>query len=898
MGAICPHCGGDMNWTGQKGIDLPVGTVLSGGNGLRTYRIGAARGKGGFGITYVALETNSGRRMAIKEYFPTRCAFRGGNGVVVQAMTGQEDSFRGGMNSFLEEGKMLLAQDDLPSVVHVIDYFQANGTAYLVMEYLDGVPLHAQVTKMGGRIPVSELMPRLAFLTRDIAQLHRRGVIHRDISPDNIMWMPDGGLKLLDFGSARSMESGRSMTVLMKQGFSPIEQYRSRGQGPYTDIYALAATIYYCVTGVIPPSSMERLDKDSLQSPIALGAPLTVQQETALLWALSVQPNARPQSMEEFSAMLYKEDPPAPTPVEPVYPGTAGPSVPPGFRSGTEQFSQTQPVGQNTGYQPPVGQNTGYPPVGQGTGYQSTGQGTGYPPVGQGTGYPPVGQGTGYPPVGQGTGYPPVGQGTGYQSTGQGIGYPPVGQGTGYPPIGQNTGYQYAGQNTGYQPAGQNTGYQYSYNGQTAGQGQNQAGGRTGGNSGGKNKVIPIVVASVAAVVLLVIGIVALSGGKTSDKSGPSDRPNQSESTQGPTPTVEPTPEPVIVTGVTDDGFLYEIVDQNYAVLTGCLADANFNYMPDDVDGVPVTEIADGAFAGVSTGGFVNLPIQLETIGANAFRGCTDLSYVCAYSDVVTESSSFSACDNLWYAAVYNTAALSWKLPSGVSLYYYGMETGLGTLKDMTRNGSLLTGETENGYTVLLDVKSGTETVTGLDDIDWICSWALDNLEVGATVELGDNTLYPYEAFSGYFTWIAPDAALSDMWLLSCKTAQEMNAARPSGATQAEPDLELLEAALVRAEEYGEVHEIDTRPDGSAWYTVLSELDISYSWTMGAASCNNNDYQAMWNDAADYMKETYGPAIDESANSTYAGQYYSRVGMAVAQQSDGKYAWWGYVTIP
>ena len=345
-GDRCPYCGGDLSWTGKKGIDLPVGTVLTGGDGRRAYQIGAARGMGGFGITYIALELKSNKRTAVKEYFPTRCAIRGGDGISVQTATGQEDLFRGGMNSFLKEGKMLQAQNDLPSVVRVLDYFQANGTAYLVMEYLDGVPLHAKMTRMGGRIPAEELMPRLAPLMRDIGQLHRRDIIHRDISPDNIMWMPDGGLKLLDFGSARSMENGKSMTVLMKQGFSPIEQYRSKGQGPYTDIYALAATICYCVTGTIPPSAVERLDDDPLQSPAALGAALTVDQETALLWALSVQPKARPQSMEEFAGMLFREEPkprpaalynapkpkpePEPVPVQPAPPRPApGPTPQP-----------------------------------------------------------------------------------------------------------------------------------------------------------------------------------------------------------------------------------------------------------------------------------------------------------------------------------------------------------------------------------------------------------------------------------------------------------------------------------------------------------------------------------------------------------------------------------------
>ena len=746
-GGSCPNCGGDLSWTGQKGIDLPVGTVLNGGNGLRTYQIGAARGKGGFGITYIALETNSGRRMAVKEYYPTRWAFRGGNGVDVQAMTGQEEPFRSGMNSFLDEGRMLLSQDDLPCVVRVIDYFQANGTAYLVMEYLDGVALHAQMSRMGGRIPVSELMPRLAPLIRDIGQLHRRGVIHRDISPDNIMWMPDGTLKLLDFGSARSMESNHSMTVLMKQGFSPIEQYRSTGQGPYSDIYALAATIYYCVTGVIPPSSVERLGKDTLQSPIALGAALTVQQETALLWALSLQPDARPQSMEEFSAMLYQAAPPPPPPPPP-------------------------------------------------------------------------------------------------------------------PP----------------RPA----------------------------------KFNPLFIGVAAAVVLLVAGFFALNNGRTIDTPFPANSPEQSTAPGHSTapgyigvpgyfdePGYSDTPTLGISTGVTDNGFLYQIIDRNHAVLTGFVTNADFSYMPDDIDGVPVTEIADGAFAGAGTGGFVNLPLYLETIGANAFLGCTELTYVSAYSDVTTASNSFSGCDNIWCVTVRDTAASGWRLPGGVRLYYYGMETGVGSLNAMTRSGGLLTGETDSGFTVLLDVRPGTETVTGLDNVDWICSWALDNLSYSATVELGEFTLYPYEAFSSSaFTWSAPDGALSDQWLLSCAAASSVNASRPSGAARMEPDLELMQAAMIRAEEYAELRDLSNRPDGKGnSFTVLAELDISRGYAAVAAGVKS-EYADAWERAKEYITQKYADALTESDSSTYAGQYYTRMGVAVSQEHDGQYAWTGYVIIP
>ena len=309
-GSRCPYCGGNMHWTGQVGIDLLVGSILTSGNGLRTYQLGAALGKGGFGITYAALEVNSHRRIAVKEYFPTYCAFRAGNGRDMQVMTGQEQLYRKGLNSFLEEAKMLLSQDDLPTLVKVVDFFQANGTAYLVMEFLDGVPLHQKMVELGGRFPAQVLLPTLPPLFSDLGTLHARGVIHRDISPDNIMWMPDGTLKLMDFGSARSTNTGKSMTMQMKQGFSPIEQYTRRGQGAWTDVYALAATIYYCLTGVTPPASAERLEEDPIRMPNELGAGLTQAQEQALLHALAVQPGNRTHSMEEFAQKLFWEEPP------------------------------------------------------------------------------------------------------------------------------------------------------------------------------------------------------------------------------------------------------------------------------------------------------------------------------------------------------------------------------------------------------------------------------------------------------------------------------------------------------------------------------------------------------------------------------------------------------------
>ena len=172
-----------------------------------------------------------------------------------------------------------------------------------------------------GKMTAGELLPKLPELLMDLDTLHRAGIIHRDISPDNLILMPNGKLKLLDFGSARSVQDGKSMTILLKAGFSPVEQYQSRGQGAWTDVYALAATIYYCLTGVIPPSSVDRLEEDELQKPNALGAGLTAEQEEALVWGLVVQPKSRPASMEIFHQRLF------PTPPPPICGGNHG--IPP-----------------------------------------------------------------------------------------------------------------------------------------------------------------------------------------------------------------------------------------------------------------------------------------------------------------------------------------------------------------------------------------------------------------------------------------------------------------------------------------------------------------------------------------------------------------------------------------
>ena len=303
-GAFCAHCGKEVAW--QNGPDLlPVGMIL---RGARPYQIGAVIGRGGFGVTYVAMDLSNGRRVAVKEYFPSQSARRTEDGLLVP-ITGCQESYENGRRSFLKEAQMLASLQGMPSVVQGLEYMETGGTAYLVMEYLDGTPLY-RIVGNRGKIPASELMPSLKPLMEDIGKLHARGVVHRDISPDNIMWMKDGSLKLLDFGSARSTLENRTMTMAIKKGFAPLEQYQTRRQGPCTDVYALAATVYYCLTGQLPPDAPTRLlTQEQMKSPNSLGAGLTPDQEKALMWGMELKMDNRPANMEAFSRALFQKQP-------------------------------------------------------------------------------------------------------------------------------------------------------------------------------------------------------------------------------------------------------------------------------------------------------------------------------------------------------------------------------------------------------------------------------------------------------------------------------------------------------------------------------------------------------------------------------------------------------------
>ena len=298
----CPHCGKDPKEYTPSVHHLPPGTLLQG-----RYRIGRVLGEGGFGITYLGLDENLGRLVAVKEYFPTSFVLRENSvslGVTCYTSQGQ-DFYKKGREQFLQEARTMARLDKAREIVRVMDFFSANNTAYLVMEFLEGETLKELVARRGP-IPTEELLDLMRPVVAAVGTMHRAGILHRDVSPDNVMVLKDGGVKLMDFGCARELEGGRTMTVVLKHGFAPLEQYTGRGQGPWSDVYSLSATLYYCLTGKVPPRAVERSgEADELTAPTSLGTVLTPEQERALLKGLAVRTRDRWQSAEEFYGALY-----------------------------------------------------------------------------------------------------------------------------------------------------------------------------------------------------------------------------------------------------------------------------------------------------------------------------------------------------------------------------------------------------------------------------------------------------------------------------------------------------------------------------------------------------------------------------------------------------------------
>lgn len=294
----CPHCGSDYEIKTSNTHALKPMSVVA-----ERYVIGRVLGSGGFGVTYKAKDLLTEEICAIKEYFPTSWAYRVKDGQTLAAKSEKEKlSFSHGKNRFLDEAKMLIKFEKNENIVHVKNFFASNNTAYLVMEYLDGINFRTMMNKRGGKLPFAICVQVFTAVACALQTIHSKDILHRDISPENIFITRDSKIILIDFGSARQyINENTDLSVFIKPGLAPIEQYYSNGnQGPWTDIYALASTFYQSVSGIPVPLAPDRITEDSLQPLDSVCPSIPPGWSKVIDKALKVNSSERYQTIEEI----------------------------------------------------------------------------------------------------------------------------------------------------------------------------------------------------------------------------------------------------------------------------------------------------------------------------------------------------------------------------------------------------------------------------------------------------------------------------------------------------------------------------------------------------------------------------------------------------------------------
>ena len=296
---VCPHCGYDQK-EAKNTSALDRGTLLNG-----RYQLGTAIGRGGFSITYAGWDEILGAPVAIKEYFPMDFCTRNTDvSDEVIPLESKTAIYLDGLQRFQRESHLLAELQGVPNIVKVMDFFPENGTAYIVMEYVRGVPVDEWTAEK--KLGAQEILDLMRPVLDSLVQTHRQGVMHRDLTPANILVCRDGSPKLIDFGSAADMERSAG-TVVLTRKYAAVEQYGKEhgAQGPWTDVYGISAVLYKLLTGSEPQESVLRVYKDELVPPRKRGARIKKEQETALMNGLAPDPSRRTQSMEELRARLY-----------------------------------------------------------------------------------------------------------------------------------------------------------------------------------------------------------------------------------------------------------------------------------------------------------------------------------------------------------------------------------------------------------------------------------------------------------------------------------------------------------------------------------------------------------------------------------------------------------------
>lgn len=301
----CPHCGFSEAQYQTYPRHLPLYTILN-----AKYLVGRVLGEGGFGITYIGYDLNLQMKVAIKEYYLNGYASRElGKSCRISVMTGENgELYRRGLVRFLEEARRLARFWNLPGIVSVKDFFQENNTAYIVMEYIEGETLSRMLYKNGGKLSAEQVFSMMETVMKSLEEIHRSGLIHRDITPENLMVGSDGKARLIDFGASKDFMDGdpNEISVVLKPNYAPPEQYMRNGNmGPWTDVYGLCASMYRAITGIQPLGAMDRVVQDTLKSPSMLGIAIDRNQENALMKGMAIQVQDRFPDVFELQEALY-----------------------------------------------------------------------------------------------------------------------------------------------------------------------------------------------------------------------------------------------------------------------------------------------------------------------------------------------------------------------------------------------------------------------------------------------------------------------------------------------------------------------------------------------------------------------------------------------------------------
>ena len=317
--AACPHCGWSRRTSQNHLQQLPQGITLTNPTNGKQYLIGKTVGQGGFGIVYTAWDVAGNRKVAVKECFPSHFVTRDRSNTVVLNNDTQANRnfFDKQKRRFRQEAEKMQLFRDSNSVVNVFDFFDANNTSYIVMEFIEGQTFEQVLSRVPNqRLTLQTVLSNFQHIINILERMHHtpwtddngkihQGIIHRDISPENIMYASDGTVKLLDFGTARASDPSETLTIMLKHGYASHEQYLTAGaaamQGSWTDVYALAATIYRAITGERPPSAIDRWSNvATIKLPSAFGIQITPAQEQILLNGLALDYRNRYQSVTQF----------------------------------------------------------------------------------------------------------------------------------------------------------------------------------------------------------------------------------------------------------------------------------------------------------------------------------------------------------------------------------------------------------------------------------------------------------------------------------------------------------------------------------------------------------------------------------------------------------------------